>query len=100
MHELSFILWEETRLTVFENRALRRMFGSKSNEVRVEWKKTHSEDLHDFFFKFVAICFLGLWLISYNNYPTSHIIDYDNVVGLKRFWKDSCKGKQKEMKLI
>ena len=47
MHELSFILWEETELTVFENRALRRLFGSKRNEVRVEWKKTLSEELHD-----------------------------------------------------
>jgi hypothetical protein len=65
----------------------------------VEWKKTHSEDLHDFFFKVVAICFLGLWLISYNNFPTSYIIGDDDIVGMKGFWKDSCKGSQKKMKL-
>jgi hypothetical protein len=47
MHELSFILWEETRLTVFGNRALRRMFGPKRNEVRGYCCKTLSEELHD-----------------------------------------------------
>jgi hypothetical protein len=32
-------LREERRLKVFENRALRRVFGPKMDEVRGEWRK-------------------------------------------------------------
>jgi hypothetical protein len=31
---------EERRLTVFENRVLRKIFGNKRDEVTGEWKKT------------------------------------------------------------
>jgi hypothetical protein len=31
---------------VFENRALRRIFGPKRDEVTGEWRKLHSEELH------------------------------------------------------
>jgi hypothetical protein len=30
---------------VFENRVLRRIFGSKRDEVTAEWKKLHNEEL-------------------------------------------------------
>jgi hypothetical protein len=36
----------EHRLRVFENRALRRMFGPKRDEVTGEWRKLHNEELH------------------------------------------------------
>jgi hypothetical protein len=36
----SLTLREEHRLRVFENRALRRIFGPKRVEVTGEWKKT------------------------------------------------------------
>jgi hypothetical protein len=39
-------LREEHRLRVFEKRVLRRMFGSKRDEVRGEWRKLHNEELH------------------------------------------------------
>jgi hypothetical protein len=42
----SLTLREEHRLRVFENRALRRIFGPKRDEVKVEWRKLHSEELH------------------------------------------------------
>jgi hypothetical protein len=42
----SLTLREEHRLRVFENRVLRRTFGPKRDEVRVEWRKLHSEELH------------------------------------------------------
>jgi hypothetical protein len=32
---------------VFEKRALKRIFGSKRDEVRGEWKKLHNEELND-----------------------------------------------------
>ena len=41
----SITLREECRLRVFENRILRRIFGSKRDE-NGEWKKLHNEELH------------------------------------------------------
>jgi len=40
-------LREERRLRVFQNRALRRIFGSKRDEVAVEWRKPHNDQLND-----------------------------------------------------
>jgi hypothetical protein len=34
---------------VFENRVLRRMFGSKRDEVTREWRKLHNEELRDLY---------------------------------------------------
>ena len=42
-------LREERRLTVFENRVLRRVFGSKRDEVTGEWRKLHNEELSDMY---------------------------------------------------
>jgi hypothetical protein len=33
-------------MRVFEKRVLRRIFGSKRDEVTGEWKKLHNEELH------------------------------------------------------
>ena len=41
----SLTLRKECRLRVFKNRALR-IFGSKSDEVRGEWRRLHSEELY------------------------------------------------------
>jgi hypothetical protein len=32
---------------VFENKVLRKVFGSKRDEVTGEWRKVHNEELHD-----------------------------------------------------
>ena len=45
----SLTLREERRLTVFENRVLRRVFGPKRDEVTEEWRKLHSEELSDLY---------------------------------------------------
>jgi hypothetical protein len=42
-------LREESRLRVFENRVLRRMFGPKRDEVTGEWRKLHNEELHELY---------------------------------------------------
>jgi hypothetical protein len=42
-------LREKHRLRVFENRVLRRIFGSKRDEVREEWKKLRNEELNDLY---------------------------------------------------
>jgi len=43
-------LREERRLRVFESRVLRRIFGSKRDEVTGEWRKIHNEDFNDLYF--------------------------------------------------
>ena len=45
----SLTLREERRLRVFENRVLRRIFGPKKDEVTREWKKLHTEELHNLY---------------------------------------------------
>ena len=40
---------EERRLRVFENRVLRRIFGSTRDEVTGEWRKLHNEELNDLY---------------------------------------------------
>jgi hypothetical protein len=45
----SLTLREKRRLTVFENRVLRRIFGPKRDEVRREWRKLRNEELNDLY---------------------------------------------------
>jgi len=45
----SLKLGEERRLRVFENRVLSRIFGPKRDEVTVEWRKLHNEELSDLY---------------------------------------------------
>jgi hypothetical protein len=45
----SLTLKEEHRLRVLENRALRRIFAPKRDEVTGGWRKLHNEELHDLY---------------------------------------------------
>jgi hypothetical protein len=45
----SLTLREERRLKVFENRVLRKIFGPKRDKVMGEWRKLHSEELHNLY---------------------------------------------------
>ena len=45
----SLKLREERSLRVFENMVLRRIFGSKRDEVRGDWRKLHNEELNDLY---------------------------------------------------
>ena len=45
----SLTLREEHRLRVFENRVLRRIFGSRRDGVTGEWRKLHNEKLNDLY---------------------------------------------------
>ena len=40
---------DQTRLRVFENRVLRRIFGPKRDGVTGEWIKLHNEELNDLY---------------------------------------------------
>jgi hypothetical protein len=42
-------LRQERRLRVFENRVLRRIFGSKRDEVTGEWRRLHNEGPYAFY---------------------------------------------------
>ena len=42
----SGILAEEHKLTAFENRVLRRIFGRETDDVTGEWRKLHNEELN------------------------------------------------------
>jgi hypothetical protein len=45
----SVTLREEHRLSVFENRVLRGVFGPKRDEVTGEWRKLHNGELHNLY---------------------------------------------------
>jgi hypothetical protein len=47
--KLALTLKEEHQLRVFENRVLRRIFGPKRDELTGEWRKLHTEKLHDLY---------------------------------------------------
>jgi hypothetical protein len=45
----SLTLRQESRLRVFENRVLRRIFGPKRDEVTGDWRKLHNEEFIDLY---------------------------------------------------
>jgi hypothetical protein len=45
----SLTLREEHRLRMFEKRVLRKIFGSKRDEVTGEWRKLHNEELRELY---------------------------------------------------
>ena len=48
-------LREERKLRVFENMVLRRIFGSRKDEVTGEWSRLHNEELNDLY-SFPILC--------------------------------------------
>jgi len=45
----SLTMREESRMRVFENMVLRRVFGPKRDEVTRKWRKLHNEELRDLY---------------------------------------------------
>ena len=45
----SLTLREERKLRVFENMVLRRILGPRRDEVTVEWRRLHNEELNDLY---------------------------------------------------
>jgi hypothetical protein len=46
----SLTLREECRLRFFVNRALRRIFGPRRDEITGEWRRLHNEELYALYF--------------------------------------------------
>jgi len=46
----SLTLREERRVSMFENKVLRKIFGPKRDEVTEEWSRLHKEELHDLYY--------------------------------------------------
>jgi hypothetical protein len=51
----SLTLREEDSLRVFNNTALRRIFGSKRDEIIGSWKKLHDEKLHSLYHQILVL---------------------------------------------
>jgi hypothetical protein len=98
----SLTLREGYRLKVFENRVLRRIFGPKRDEVTGEWRKLHSEELHNLYSfcpcsddpnRFAQLTRLlsaceYLWLICFLPKETQLLISvYDARRSQTPFWK-------------
>ena len=45
----SLTLRKERKLRVFENRVLRRIFGTRRDEVTGEWRRLHNEELNNLY---------------------------------------------------
>jgi len=45
----SLTLREERKLRMFENKVLRRIFGSRRDEVTGDWRRLHNEELNDLY---------------------------------------------------
>jgi len=43
----SLTLQEERKLSVFEKRVLRKIFGPRRDKVTAEWRRLHNEELND-----------------------------------------------------
>ena len=46
----SLRLAEEHRVSVFENRVVRNVWGPKTDDGNAEWRRIHNEELHDLYF--------------------------------------------------
>jgi len=46
----SLTVREERKLRLFENMVLRRIFGPRRDEVMMEWRRLHNEELNDLYF--------------------------------------------------
>jgi hypothetical protein len=77
-------LREEHRLRVFENKALRRIFGPKRDEVTGGCRKLHNEELRDLYSSPSIIRILNLGCLL----PVARVISYD--VGFNPSTAETC----------
>jgi hypothetical protein len=64
----SLTLREKRKLTVIENKVLRRIFGPRREEVTGKWRRLHNEELNDLYsssniVRVIKSRRMGMWLI-------------------------------------
>jgi hypothetical protein len=84
---LSLTLKEEHRLRVFENSVLRRIFGPKREGVTGNWRKVHSEELHNSYYPSDIIRMMKLRWMRWAGNP-EYMGEKRN---LYKFWLESLK---------
>jgi hypothetical protein len=82
-------LREEHGLKVFENRVLRRIFGSKRDEVTGEWRKLHNEELNDLY----SSHYLGRVIKSRIMRLEGHVARLEEGRDVYRVWVGKPEGK-------
>jgi hypothetical protein len=86
----SLTLREERRLRVFENRGLRRRFGSKTDKVKRELRKLHIVELHDMYSSSNIV-----WVIKSRRMRKSgHVVRIGKGTGLYGFLVGNPEGKR------
>ena len=72
---------EESRLRLFENRVLKRMFGPKRDKVTGEWRKVHNEELIELYSPNVIRVSQPRWMRR-----VGHVARTWERRGVYRFW--------------
>jgi hypothetical protein len=72
--ELNFVFG--SLLRVFENRVLRRIFGSKRDEVTGDWRKLHNGELHNLYSSPNIIRMIKSWSMRW----VGHVLTQTEVV--------------------
>ena len=96
---------EEHRLRVFENKVLRKIFGTKKDEITGEWRKLHNAELHALYSSSNIIRSLKSRLSTYGT--VQKCIEYRVLVGKtegkrpsgrpRRRWEDNIKMELREV---
>jgi hypothetical protein len=48
--KLGLTFCEKRRVRVFENRVLRKIFGSKKDSITGDWRRIHNEELYNLYY--------------------------------------------------
>jgi hypothetical protein len=78
----SLALREERRLRIFENKVLRRIFGSRRDEVTRDWRKLHIEELNDLY----SSAYIIRVIISRRMRWAGNVASMGESSGIYRFW--------------
>ena len=92
----SLILQEKCRLRVFENRILRRLFGSKRNEIG-ECRKHHNEEFHSFYRSPNIVRVIKSRRLRWAGYVAKMEECFQSFNGPKRRWEDNIRMDLKEI---
>jgi hypothetical protein len=77
-------------LRVFENRVLRRIFGPKRDEVTVEWRKLHNEELNGLYCPPTIVQVIKSRRIRW----AGHVTHMGEGIGLDRVFVGKYEGKR------